>query len=149
MGLAGLAGVWRLAGELYHLPVAIGAALYVVAAAAYLPLLVAFAMRLVLLPTSVMAQLTHPVFGPFFSLLPMSGMLLALGLEPYAHLAALVLFLVFFSATVLFGGWMTGQWIVARLDAETFHPGTCCPLSRVAWWAPMEQDISECLGLGG
>jgi tellurite resistance protein len=127
MGLAGLAGVWRLAGELYHLPAAIGVALYVVAVAVYLPLLVAFAMKLVLLPKAVMAELTHPVLGPFSSLLPMSGMLLALGLEPYAHLAALVLFLVFFITTVLLGGWMTGQWIVARLDAETFHPGYLLP----------------------
>jgi tellurite resistance protein len=127
MGLAGFAGVWRLAGELYHLPAAIGVALYVVAVAVYLSLLVAFAMKLVLLPKAMMAELTHPVLGPFYSLLPMSGMLLALGLEPYAHLVALVLFLVFFITTALLGGWMTGQWIVAKLDAETFHPGYLLP----------------------
>src|SRR5450755_1993817 len=113
MGLAGLAGVWRLAGELYHLPAAMGDAFYVVAAAVYLLLLVAFAMKLVLMPKKVMAELTHPVLGPFYSLLPMSGMLLALGLESYAYLVALVLFLVFFITTLLLGGWMTGQWIVA------------------------------------
>jgi tellurite resistance protein len=57
----------------------------------------------------------------------MSGTLLVLGLEPYAYLVALVLFLVFFIATILLGGWMTGQWIVARLDDETFHPGYYLP----------------------
>src|SRR5215469_8079416 len=127
MGLAGLAEVWRLAGGLYHLPAAIGDALYVVAAAVYLLLLVAFAMKLVLLPKAVKAELTHPVLGPFYSLLPISGMPLAVGLEPYAQIVARVLFLVFFIATILLGGWMIGQWIVARLDAETFHPGYLLP----------------------
>jgi len=127
MGLAGLAGVWRLAGDLSHLPAWIGDALYVVTAGVFLLLIVAFAMKLVLTPKAVMAELTHPVLGPFCSLLPMSGMLLALGLQPYASRVALVLFLVFFIATVLLGGWMTGQWIVAKLDAETFHPGDFLP----------------------
>ena len=127
MGLAGLAGVWRLAGDLYHLPASIGDALYVVTAGVFLLLIVAFAMKLVLTPKAVMAELTHPVLGPFYSLLPMSGMLLALGLEPYAYRVALVLFLVFFIATALLGGWMTGQWIVAKLDADTFHPGYFLP----------------------
>jgi len=127
MGLAGLAGVWRLAGDLYHLPASIGDALYVVTVGVFLLLIVAFAMKLVLTPKAVMAELTHPVLGPFYSLLPMSGMLLALGLEPYAYRVALVLFLVFFIATALLGGWMTGQWIVAKLDADTFHPGYFLP----------------------
>ena len=127
MGLAGLAGVWRLAGDLSHLPAWIGDALYVVTAGVFLLLIVAFAMKLLLTPKAVMAELTHPVLGPFCSLLPMSGMLLALGLQPYASRVALVLFLVFFIATVLLGGWMTGQWIVAKLDADTFHPGYFLP----------------------
>lgn len=127
MGLAGLAGVWRLAGELCHLLASIGDALYVIAAAVYLLLLIAFAMKLVLMPKVVMAELTHPVFGPFSSLLPLSGMVLALGLEPYAYQVALGLFLVFFITTILLGGWMTGQWIVAKLDAETVHPGYFLP----------------------
>ena len=70
MGLAGLAGVWRLAGDLYHLPASIGDALYVVTAGVFLLLIVAFAMKLVLTPKAVMAELTHPVLGPFYSLLP-------------------------------------------------------------------------------
>src|SRR5207253_10208129 len=84
MGLAGLASSWRLAGDLYHLPASIGDALYVVTAGVFLPLLVAFAMKLVLTPEAVMAELTHPVLGPFYSLLPMRGRLLAPRLEPCA-----------------------------------------------------------------
>lgn len=127
MGLAGLAGVWRLAGVLYHLPPFIGNVLYVIAAAVYLLLLVMFAVKLILKPKTVMGELTHPILGPFYSLLPLSGMLLAVGLEAYAYRIALVLFVVFFITTILLGGWLTGQWIVAKLDADTFHPGYFLP----------------------
>jgi tellurite resistance protein len=126
-GLAALAGVWRLAGELYHLPASIGDALYVVMAALYLLLLVACAMKLVLQPKAVLADLTHPVLSPFLSLLPISGMMLALGLQPYTQPVALVLFLLFFLATFLLGGWMTGQWVISPLGAEIFHPGYLLP----------------------
>ncbi len=127
MGLVGLAGVWRLAGVLYHLPAVIGNALYMIAAVVYLFLLITFAMKLVLTPKAVVAELMHPVLGPFYSLLPISGMLLAVGLEPYAYRIALVLFVVFFITTILLGGWLTGQWIVTKLDADTFHPGYFLP----------------------
>src|SRR5437764_1941758 len=96
MGLAGLAGVWRLAGDLYHLPAWIGDALYVVTAGVFLLLIVAFAMKLVLTPKAVMAELTHTVLGPFYSLLPMGGMRLGLGLEPYAYRVVRVALRVFF-----------------------------------------------------
>src|SRR5437660_12007807 len=115
MGLAGLAGVWRLAGDLYHLPALIGDALYVVTAGVFLLLIVAFAMKLVLTPKAVMAELTHPVLGPFYSLLPMRGILLALGLEPYAYRVALVLFLLFFIATALLVGCVAGHWLGVKL----------------------------------
>src|SRR5947199_2050077 len=121
MGLAGLAGVWRLAGDLYHLAASIGDALYVVTAGVFLLLIVAFAMKLVLTPKAVMAELTHPVLGPFSSLLPMSGMLLALGLEPYAYRVALVLFLLFFIATALLAARTSGQWTLSIRAVATLH----------------------------
>src|SRR5437763_344811 len=48
MGLAGLAGVWRLAGDLYHLPASIGEALSVVTAGVFLLLIVGLGIRVVL-----------------------------------------------------------------------------------------------------
>ncbi len=119
-GLVGLARVWRLAGSLYRLPAGIGDALFLVAAVVFLLFFAALVVKLVLAPKAVLADLTDSAIGPFFSLLPITGMLLAVGLEPYAFDAARVLFLVFFVATVLLGGWYTGQWIVATLDTDKF-----------------------------
>lgn len=126
-GLVGLARVWTLAGSLYGLPASIGAALFLVATLVFLVLLASFVARLVLAPRAVVSELQHPVLGPFYSLLPISGMLLAMALQSYAPGAALVVFWTFFLATALLGGWLTGRWIAAELDPEKFHPGYFLP----------------------
>ena len=126
-GLVGLARVWRLAGSLYGLSAAIGDALFLVAAVVFLLFFAANVVKLVLAPKAVLADLTHPVLGPFFSLLPISAMLLAVGLEPYAFDVGRVLFLVFFVATMLLGGWYMGQWIAAGLDVDQCSPGYFLP----------------------
>ncbi len=126
-GLVGLARVWHLAGSLYGLPAGIGDALFLVAALVFLLFFAVLVIKLVLAPKTVLADLADAAIGPMFSLLPITGMLLAVGLEPYAFDAARVLFLVFFVATVLLGGWYTGQWIVAALDAGNFGPAYFLP----------------------
>src|SRR5689334_11863141 len=121
-GLVGLARVWHLASSLYGLSAVIGDALFLVAAVVFLLFFAALAIKLVLAPKTVLADLADSAIGPFFSLLPITGRLLAVGLEPYAFEAARVLFLVFFVAMVLLGGWYTGHWIVTVLDTHTFSP---------------------------
>src|SRR6478752_4138585 len=83
-GLVGLAGVWRLAGNSYSWPGPVSDVLYLVAAAVYLILLASLVARLVLRPKEVLSNLHHPVLGPFNALFPISGMLLSVGLQPYA-----------------------------------------------------------------
>lgn len=126
-GLAGLAGVWHMAASLNSLPAAVGDVLYLMAAAVYLPLVAAFAARLLIAPRAVAAGLEHPVTGPFNAVLPIVGMLLALGLQPHAPECARALFLAGFVATLLLGGWLTGQWIVEPIDIDQLHPGYFLP----------------------
>jgi tellurite resistance protein TehA-like permease len=54
-------------------------------------------------------------------------MVLATGLESHAYGAAEVAFVVFFTATILFGGLIYGQWIIRRVDKDEFHPGYVLP----------------------
>jgi tellurite resistance protein len=126
-GLVGLATVWHLADSLYGLSARIGDALFLLTAVVFLLFFVTLVIKLVLAPKTVLADLTDSAIGPFFSLLPITGMLLTVGLEPYALDAARVLFLVFFVAIVLLGGWYMGQWFVAAPDADTFSPGYFLP----------------------
>jgi tellurite resistance protein len=126
-GLVGLARVWHLASTYYGLSAGIGNALFLAAAVVFLAFVAVLVIKLLLAPQTVLAELTDSAVGPFFSLLPITGMLLAVGLEPYALEGARILFLVFFVATVLVGGWYMGQWIINTLDADTFGPGYFLP----------------------
>src|SRR2546430_17102715 len=67
MGLAGLAGVWRLAGDLYHLPASIGDALYVVTAGGFFVLFFAVSMERRFYLTAVVGVSAHTLFCPPFS----------------------------------------------------------------------------------
>ena len=79
---------------------------------------------MILRPRAVRAEVRHPLLAPFFALGPLTGLLLAFGLAPYAHGAAQVLFVVFLTATLLFGGWLTGQAPAERrLPIEGEGPG--------------------------
>jgi tellurite resistance protein len=76
----------------------------------------------------VRADLVDNVGSPFVSLAVITPMLLAVeGLEPRAHTAAVVVVDVFLVLTLLYGGWITGQWIYGPLDAPKIHPGYFLP----------------------
>jgi tellurite resistance protein len=61
-------------------------------------------------------------------------MVLAVGLQPQAHGAAKAAFLVFFAATIVFGGLVTGQWMMMDPDPGTFHPGYHDPVHEWRVW---------------
>jgi tellurite resistance protein len=104
------------------------AAVFFIAAAGCWSLLVVAAIRsLIREPRAILAELRNPVLSPFWSLPPIVGMVLAIGLEPYAHSVAKVAFVVLFTATIVFGGLIYGQWIIMRLDKDEFHPGYVLP----------------------
>jgi tellurite resistance protein len=126
-GLVGLARVWHLASNFYGLSAGVGNALFLVAAVVFLVFLAVLVIKLLLAPQTALAELANSAIGPMFSLLPITGMLLAAGLEPYALDGARLLFLVFFAATVLLGGWYMGQWIINTLDADMFGPSYFLP----------------------
>src|SRR5258708_1336105 len=126
-GPVGLARVWHLAGSLYGLSAGIGDALFLVTAVVFLLFSAVLVIKLVLAPKTVQADLTHSVIGPFFSLLPITGMFLAFGLEPHAFGAAGILCRVFLVAMGLVGGWFPGRWIVAPLDADKCAPSFFLP----------------------
>jgi len=113
--------------DFYGTPGAVPDVLFAAAAAAWLLLAADALGRLIREPRAILAELRDPVLSPFWSLPPIVGMILAIGLEPHAHGAAKVAFLVFFIATILFGGWITGEWIIADLDWSKFHPGYVLP----------------------
>jgi len=131
MGLAGLAGVWQLASKFFHIPLHMSASLYLATTLVYLVLGGAFVGKMLCARQRARTDLTHPVLGPFNSLFPISGMLLALGLEPYVHHAALVLFLALLMIATLLGVWMVGYWLTTRPAFDQLHSGYYLPTVAV------------------
>jgi tellurite resistance protein len=126
-GLAGLAVVWRLMASYYGSPSAIADTLFVLAATVWLVLISGVAARFLKSPAALWAELRDPVLSPFWAQVSIVGMLLGSGLNPYAHTAGRVLFLVFLIATTLYGGWITGHWFVIDVRESQIHPGYFLP----------------------
>jgi tellurite resistance protein len=123
-GLTGLAEVWGIAERYGITPAGVTRALYILAAAVWLLSCVVYFAR----PRDVRADLLDNVGAPFIAVALIVPMLLAsLGLQPYAHGAAVVLVDVFVVLTVLYGGILTGQWIYGALEPAKIHPGYFLP----------------------
>src|SRR5690348_14749296 len=82
-GLAGLASCWRYAAVLKLAPAVVADVLFIATAVVWLVLLANY------LPQAARrrGELADPVLGPFVSLIPIVGMLLAIGLIPHAPVA--------------------------------------------------------------
>jgi tellurite resistance protein len=126
-GLAGLATCWGYAAILKLAPTAVADALFIITAAVWLVLIVGYLSQVPRGPGGWRAELADPVMGPFVSLIPIVGMLLAIGLMPHSLAAGRWLFGIFAAATTLLAGWMTGQWIAGDLDLDKLHSGYVLP----------------------
>jgi tellurite resistance protein len=117
-GLCGLAQCWQIA----HVAGPVTDVLWMVAALAWLTVVVLY-----LGSGSKVADLDHPIFSPFTALMAIVPMVLAGGLAAHAHTAAVVVYSIGLAGTLLFGGWLTGNWILNDLDLSRWHPGYFLP----------------------
>jgi tellurite resistance protein len=127
-GLAGLAAAWQAAAPVTSAPGWVADALAVAAAAAWLAAGSAWITQLLIGQRGLSSELHDQVLGPFVSLLPIVGMLLALDLYSHGPGAGRVLFGLFAAATLLLGCWLTGQWVTDRVEFDAVHPGYFLPM---------------------
>ncbi|MEU0838564.1 TDT family transporter [Streptomyces sp. NPDC005962] len=127
-GLAGLGGAWVTAGQAGHVPVIVGRALIGLASAVWLVSVGWYLLYVGGGKGRLRADLEDPVASPFASLALIAPMLMASqGLAPYSPAAGRILVDVFLVLTVLFGGWLTGQWICGHMELDRMHPGYFLP----------------------
>ena len=127
-GLAGLGNTWIVAGRDGDVPAWIGNALLALAALTWLAVVVAYAAYVLPRPRALVGDLVDPVAGAFVPLAVITPMLLAAqGVVPYDPDVGRVLVDVFLVLTLVFGGWITGQWIYGRIDIDQIHPGYFLP----------------------
>ena len=111
----------------YGAPAAVSDVLFIVSAAVWLLLVAGSLGRLGFQPRLVLGELRDPVLSPFWALPSIVGMQLAVGLQPHGEAVAKVVFVVFLVLTILFDGWLTGQWIAGEVDESELHPGYYLP----------------------
>jgi len=125
-GLAGLAQAWTLLMRLVHGPTWPGNAIFIAAAAVWLVTAVGYLAN-VAAQHRWRAELADPTFGPFTSLLFIVPVQLSVPLAAQARGAGEVVFGCAATLTVLFGGWLTGDWIARENTIKRWHPGYYLP----------------------
>lgn len=126
-GLAGFAGVWSTASELLAVPGPVAEVFWLIAAIAWVWLIVAHLVRGFRSDESLGSQLRHPAQGPIAALLPIVGMMLGANLFTLVPVAGTVLVVVSIAASALFAAWILSFWASGGLDPKTLHPGYLFP----------------------
>jgi tellurite resistance protein len=123
-GIAGLGEAWEAARPVLGLPRAVPDVFLAAAALLWLLLVVAYLAQG--LPR-ILADLRDPVLSPFTSLAVITPMIPGAALAEANLTAGRIVVIVFATATIALGGFLTGQWIVGDLDQGVAHPGYFLP----------------------
>ena len=126
-GLSGLAAVWARASEDLGWPEGIGDALWVLAAIAWVSMIVAHAVRGAKTEETLASQLRHPAQGPIAALVPIVGMLLGATLYRVAPVAGIVLVVASIVVAAVFAGWLLSFWAGGHLQVDAIHGGYFLP----------------------
>lgn len=123
---AGLAQCWWAAHELAGVPSWPAVLLWIVAAAVYLVTVGAYLINAIR-AGRLTAEPGDLTFGPFTALIFAVPMMLGLALAVPAPTAGRTVFFVFAVLVALYGGWLSGQWIIDDMPIARWHPGYFLP----------------------
>jgi tellurite resistance protein len=93
MGLTGLSIGWRLAQARYGAPEWIAVSIGAVAMAAFVAMVLGYAVKLATAPAAVVAEFRHPIAGNLFGTFLISLLLLPIVLAPYSLISAQILWM--------------------------------------------------------
>lgn len=120
LGLVSLGAAWRVANRLWIASAKVGEIVMLVACVVWAVLIFLYVAKWIWNRAEALAEWNDPVQCCFIGLIPISTMLIATALEPYAHAIALVLFFVGATCTALFTIWrLGGLWRGGRDPAST------------------------------
>jgi tellurite resistance protein len=124
-GLAGLAAAWLYASDAFGVPAAVGDAIALVAAAAWVTLVIGYLRQG---PSVILADTRDPALGPFLAVPVLVALVLGELLAPHAPTPARVIVIVFLVTGLLLGGWLVGQWMSGGLEEQTFSTAFFLPI---------------------
>lgn len=127
VGALALANLWRVAIRLWHLPAAVGSVMTVAALVVWLVILAAYAQKWLTHAAEARAEMQHPVQSSFAALGPVSSLLAAQLLQPYAHTVALALFGAAVVAQLALGVYLHGRLWQGGRNPELVTPAIYLP----------------------
>lgn len=127
VGALALANLWRVAIKVWHLPAEIGPLMTVVALAVWLVVLVAYGHKWLTNADEARAEMQHPVQSSFAALVPVSSLLAAQLLQPYAHTLALAIFAVAMVVQLALGVYLHGRLWQGGRKPELTTPAMYLP----------------------
>lgn len=128
MGLGGLALAWREAAVTIGAPAMVGEGLMAAAAIAWIAILAAHAVRLLLHPSALWSDLVHPIRSAFAGAISIGLLILSGGAIAYSTPLAEVLWLTGVSLHLMVGVWIVRSLLLSPRDAATLTPPLLIPL---------------------
>jgi len=114
MGLTGLSVAWRLAQARYGAPQWAADGIGFAAAAAFIVILLGYALKAITAPDAVRTEFRHPIAGNLFGTFLISALLLPIVLAPYTLLLAQVMWVAGAVGMVAFAWLMVSRWMSDR-----------------------------------
>jgi tellurite resistance protein len=127
VGALAFANLWRVAIRVWHLPAEIDTLLTVAALAVWVVVLAAYAHKWLTDTASARAEMQHPVQSSFAALGPVSSLLAAQLLQPYARPLALALFVFAVIAQLALGVYLHGRLWQGGRKPELTTPAIYLP----------------------
>ena len=122
LGLVGLGSCWRVAAKIWYLPIWIGESIMLLAVAVWLLLLLLYVSKWLWAREAALTEFEHPVLCCYIGLVPVSTVLIALAIAPYAHVVDVVLFVVGAIGQLSFGVYRSGRLWMGGRNPETTTP---------------------------
>ncbi|RKE37770.1 tellurite resistance protein [Paraburkholderia sp. BL23I1N1] len=127
VGALAFANLWRVAIRVWHLPAVVGDTLTIVSLLVWLVVLLAYGHKWLTNSAEARAEMQHPVQSSFAALGPVSSLLAAQLLQPYAHAVAVALFGVAVVAQLAVGVYLHGQLWQGGRKPELITPAIYLP----------------------
>jgi tellurite resistance protein len=128
MGLTGLSIGWRLAQARYGAPEWIAVSIGAVAMAAFVAMVLGYAVKLATAPAAVVAEFRHPIAGNLFGTFLISLLLLPIVLARYSLISAQILWGCGAAGMLLFAWLIVSRWMSDRQQVAHATPVWIIPV---------------------
>ncbi|QHI99660.1 C4-dicarboxylate ABC transporter [Xylophilus rhododendri] len=132
MGVGGLANAWAAAHRVLGAPLLVSQLLLALAVLGFVVLGVAHLAKLALCFEAVAEEFAHPVRSSFFPAISVAAVVLSIGLRPYSHAAAELLWCAGAGMHLVFALTLIRRWVLHPQDEGVLTP---------AWFIPVVGNI--------